>query len=409
MKQISTDDLIGIIKNAKKFPISVNNCVISGTLQDTELSHIRFNNCHFTNVSFTSCKVLSCTFAFCQLTHISIQDSNIHHSIVKDCTIFNVSLLNSNISASKIVNTSSRKLIFEQTQIKHVKFMFSSLIATTFKQCTILDCIFEYSVLDTSKFEESSITNSTLSTMNMRGVHIIKCNITGTIFDDINFSDALNKYQSEFFIPTKYTTIKDNIVSNITIVNTVLKDTFEDFLPHSKSRPSKIIIQKKYTYTKNESTKHFLPQNFAGKHLASLLTFCIQGLITSLFVMLFTQFYSAIQNIEYKQLQTFIEFPVSFIENTVEIHDFCLYYPLMYFSTSALILCVSVATIRGISNIFLILLYRLQSIITCSVLFWAYWNNLELKSSIVSLANLLFAFYFLIMIVQSFGTTSNNK
>ena len=409
MKQISAEELIGIIAGTKKFPLTINHYIISGTLQNTELQHIRFSNCHFTNTSFINCKIVSCVFSFCQFAHINIQDSTVHHSIIKDCTIFNMLFTGGTFSTSKITNTSSRKMIFDQTQIKHAKFMFSSLIATAFRYCSILDCIFEYSVFDASKFEDSSIANSTLSIMNMRGVHITGCNITGTIFDDINFSDALNKYQSEFFIPTKYTTIKNNTVLNVTIANTILKDAFEDFLPHSKSKPNKTIIQRKYKYTKNESTRHFLPQNLKGKNLASLITFCMQGFLTAAFVFLFKSFYSAIQDIEYKQLQTFIEFPLPFIENTVEIHDFCFYYPLIYFATSALILCMNVVAIRGISNILLIILYRLQSLTTCGALFWVYWYNLQLKSNVVSIANLLFAFYFLLMVIQSFGTTSGRK
>ena len=404
MKQISTLELINIIQNATKFPISVVNCIITGAIENVDFSHVRFGRCHFLNVNFTNCKIASCVFSNCQITHINFHNCTLQHSVIKDSTLFNISFLECEISASKIANLSSTKVLFENSSIKHTKLMFSSLIATVFRKSTLLDCILEYSVLDASKFEETNITNSTFSILNMRGVHILHCNISATIFDDINFDDVLNQYGSEFFIPTKYTTINGNTVNNWKITNTVLRTTFTDFLPHSKDKHKvgkSIVKTKKYTYVKNEATRHLLPPNFKARNTKLLIICSSQLLITAIFALLFAMFHSAIAEIEYKQLQTFIEFPVSFIESTVEIHSFAFYASLFYFVISAFLSLITAFTFRNNQGLFFRLIYTLQLAIVCIFSFWVYWENMALKSNVVSIANLLFAFYFVIMLSYS--------
>jgi hypothetical protein len=72
-------------------------------------------------------------------------------------------------------------------------------------------------------------------------------------------------------------------------------------------------------------------------------------------------------------------------------------------------MCVNVVCIRGVKSFLLVWLYRGQSFATLVVMAWLYWKNLSLHSGAISMLNLIFATYFFIMIVQSFGTKSMKK
>ena len=262
------------------------------------------------------------------------------------------------------------------------------------------------------------------------------CKIENTIMDYINFDDSLNINASEFFIPTKFTIIKNNKTTNSTISNTILKKSFKDFTKSnfiSKAKTPEFSLNKvtktssfsflkirlfKFKKTAKQKEKpeasakpkkHIFPHHLSGKNIGSATTFVLQALLTLIIVFLFSNFYKIIQSVFYKNIPNLIEFPMNFVHSSIEIHKFAFYFSLMYFTFSGILMCINVVCIRGIHNLLLVWLYRLQSFITLFVLGWLWWNNIILQSLTISLLNLIFAFYFFIMIIQSFGTTNRGE
>jgi len=315
-------------------------------------------------------------------------------------------------------------MIFNQSQIEYTKFVCNSLIATKFLNCKFLDAFFEYNTLDASIIDSSIVHSSMFLSTNMRGVHITNSKIENTLMDYINFDDSTNSNPSEFFIPARNTNIRGNEVKNLIITNTNLHNSLKDFIKYSNKNKSSSLqnisnklaknkekasdLYQKNTNQKINKTPHkeVLPHELSSKNISSAITFTIQLLLTIFIVHIFNNFYKETDTIFYKSIPNIIKFPLSFVEEAIEVHHFAFYFSLLYFVFSGILFCINVVCIRGVTNILLAWLYRLQSIITLCVMCWIYWNSLEMQSGIISILNLFFASYFFIMIIQSFKTKS---
>jgi len=436
MRQLTAQNLIEILETNTEKPLLLQNAQITGFLKKTKISQIHFENCQFFNFNSNVCLFSECKFSDVKITHANFHHTEFTNCIIEDLTIFNTNFTYSQISTSKLSNVVSSKMVFENSNIQYTKFICNSLIATKFYQCKMLDAFFEYNTLDASTFEKTIIQNSIFRSSNMRGTQIMDCKIENTIMDYINFDDSLNINASEFFIPTKFTIIKNNKTTNFTISNTILKKSFKDFTKSnfvSKAKTPDFSLNKvtktpsfsfpkirlfkfKKTEKPKEKTevsekpkKHIFPHHLSGRNIGSVTTFVLQGLLTLTIILLFSNFYKTIQNVFYKNIPNLIEFPINFVHSSIEIHKFAFYFSLMYFTFSGILMCINVVCIRGIHNLLLVWLYRLQSFITLFVLGWLWWNNIILQSLTISLLNLVFAFYFFIMIIQSFGTTNRGE
>jgi hypothetical protein len=266
---------------------------------------------------------------------------------------------------------------------------------------------------------------------NMRGVHITSSKIENTLMDYINFNDSTNASPSEFFIPARTTNIRSNEIENLTITNTVLNKSLKEFIKHlNKGKNDSHFASVFHKTDKKEKDKQFIealkqevkqkvqsekaiepkrdlfPHEATSGNVGSAVTFFLQALLTIFIITIFRNFYFEISSIFYKSIPNIIKFPISFIEEGIEIHQFAFYFSLLYFAFSGILMCVNVVCIRGVKSFLLVWLYRGQSFATLGVMTWLYWKNLSLYSGAISMLNLIFATYFFIMIVQSFGTKS---
>jgi uncharacterized protein YjbI with pentapeptide repeats len=446
MRQLSTQNLQELLINTTERPLVIEDSRITGSLKKTQLHNINFNNCHFFNLDVSSSTFAECKFSECKFTHSNFYHTQFTGCNIHDTTLFNTEFHASLISTSKISNTISSKVLFKQSSLQYTKFICNSLIATTFTASSFLDAFFEYNTLDASTFEKCGIYNSVFRSSNMRGVEITGSTFENTSMDFINFDDILNINPSEFFIPAKFTNIRSNTNVGLAITNSNLKKAFKDFGQSAKSpikKPKtfniptpkiefslwKFFKNKERTVKQNKASamqseachqkeashiherpkKHFLPHNLNARNVGSVTTFVIQAVLTLTIVLMFGKFYNIIDGVFYKSVPNIVEFPIGFISSSIEMHKFAFYFSLLYFSFSGILLCLNVVCIRGIRNLLLTWMYRLQSITTLCVLAWLWKENIAMQSMFISFFNLLFAFYFFIMFVQSFNTTNKNE
>ncbi len=434
MKQITAENLLELVSKSLETPVVMSNYSITGVLKKVEIADVIFVDCQFFNFG-----VVSSSFTECKFLHVKITNANFEHTQFSNCvfqesSIFNTIFLASQISTSKIANLVASKVIFDTSEIQYTKTICSSLIATKFLNCKLLDAFFEYTTLDASIFDSSEIYNSMFLSNNMRGVHIVSSKIENTLMDYINFNDSTNTSPSEFFIPARTTNIRGNEIENLTITNTVLNKSLKEFIKHSnkgknqsrfasifhkadkkqkdkkfaqtlkQDAKQKTLLTKNTEQKKVEQKRELFPHEATSGNVSSAVTFVLQAVLTIFIITLFRNFYFEISSIFYKSIPNIIKFPISFIEEGIEIHQFAFYFSLLYFAFSGILMCVNVVCIRGVKSFLLVLLYRGQSFATLAVMSWIYWNNLSLRSGVISILNLIFAAYFFIMIVQSFNT-----
>ncbi len=426
MKQITAEHLLQILTQATERPVIIHNHSITGILKTVRIVGVHFVDCQFFNFGVIASSFMDCKFIHTKITHTNFEHTQFANCSFQDSSISSTTFIASQISTTKIANVVASKVIFEQSQIQYTKFVCNSLIATKFLQCKFLDAFFEYNTLDASIIDSSDIQNSTFLSSNMRGVHITNSKLENTLMDYINFDDSTNASPSDFFIPTRATNIRGNSVENLTITNTILKKSFKDFIKYSNKgktetrfakishtadkKEKKIADFFKYKSQQNklekkiEQKRDILPHEASPRNISSAITFALQALLSLFIVVIFLNFYHDIKPIFYKSIPNIIKFPLSFVEEGIEIHQFAFYFSLLYFVFSGILLCVNVVCIRGMKNLLLAWLYRAQSFATLVILCWIYWQNLSLQSGVISMLNLTFACYFFIMIIQSFNT-----
>ncbi len=431
MKQITAENLLELVSKSLETPVILSNYSITGIVKKVEIADVYFVDCQFFNFGVISSSFTDCKFIHTKITNANFEHTQFSNCIFQDSTIFNTIFLTSQISTSKIANLVTSKVIFDSSEIQYTKTICSSLIATKFLNCKLLDAFFEYTTLDASIFDKSEIYNSMFLSSNMRGVHMVSSKIENTLMDYINFNDSTNSSPSEFFIPARITSVRSNEIENLTITNTVLNKSLKDFIKHSnkgkndshfasvfhktdkKQKDKKFAeILKREAKQKNQLEKTIQPKRDIFPHEAtsgnvgSAVTFFLQAILTLFIITVFRNFYSEISEIFYKSIPNIIKFPIHFIEEGIEIHQFAFYFSLLYFVFSGILLCINVVCIRGVKSSLLVWLYRGQSFATIAVMAWIYWNNLSLHSGTISMLNLIFVTYFFIMIVQSFNTKS---
>ena len=437
MKQITAEHLLELVSKSLETPVVLNNYSITGILKKVEIADVYFIDCQFFNFGVISSSFTDCKFIHTKITNANFEHTQFSNCIFQDSSIFSTIFLTSQISTSKIANLVASKVIFDASEIQYTKTVCSSLIATKFLNCKLLDAFFEYTTLDASIFDKSEIYNSMFLSSNMRGVHITSSKIENTLMDFINFNDSTNASPSEFFIPARTTNIRGNEIENLTITNTVLNKSLKEFIKHSnkgkndshfasvfhktdkKEKDKKFVealkqetkqkLQSAKATERTEPKRDLFPHEATSGNVGSAVTFFLQAFLTIFIVTVFGNFYSEISSIFYKSIPNIIKFPISFIEEGIEIHQFAFYFSLLYFAFSGILMCVNVVCIRGVKSFLLVWLYRGQSFATLGVMAWLYWKNLSLHSGTISMLNLIFATYFFIMIVQSFGTKSMKK
>ncbi len=434
MKQITAENLLELIAKSLETPVVLSKYSITGVIKKITIADVYFVDCQFFNFGAIASSFTDCKFINTKITNANFEHTQFSNCIFQDSSIFSTIFFATQISTSKIANLVASKVIFDASEIQYTKTVCSSLIATKFLNCKLIDAFFEYTTLDASIFDKSEIYNSMFLSSNMRGVHITSSKIENTLMDYINFNDSTNASPSEFFIPARTTNIRGNEIENLTITNTVLNKSLKEFIKHSnkgksdshfasvfhktdkKEKDKKFIeILKKESKEKTQmekATQHkrdIFPHEASSGNVGSAVTFFLQAFLTIFIVAIFSNFYSEISSIFYKSIPNIIKFPISFIEEGIEIHQFAFYFSLLYFVFSGILMCVNVVCIRGVKSFLLVWLYRGQSFATLAVMSWLYYHNLSLHSGAISMLNLIFATYFFIMIVQSFNTKSEKN
>lgn len=419
MKQISTEQLLSLLEENKIRPLIISDLQITGNAENITFSEVHFVRCRLSNFNTHLSHFENCHFIKTQFIHSTIHNTTLNSCHIQDSSIFGTSFLECKISTCKISNTITKKIAFTNSSIEYTKFICNPFIANVFTECKIHNTLFEYTSLDASTFFKCIISGSTFESMRMRGINISECNISNTTMNYIDFDDIKQDKSSKFMIPLQNTNLTQNITENLIITNSKIQKSFKNFGQQKYDSSKFSIIQNIRKSINRNQLKLKKPQkekiekikeethvgcNIFNKNIGAILTFALQFLLTILVYFTYTNFNTEVQSIYYASLPSIIDFPLSFIETTVEIHKFAFYFSLIYFTFSGVLLCLNVVCIRGVSNLFLIWIYRIQSVFTLITMLFLWWCNIPLKSMLISLLNLFFALYFAIMIIQSFNT-----
>lgn len=186
-------------------PEEFNSLFEHKTLEDIDLSHIKFNDMGFWNLQIGKNVNLAMTiFNWCSFKGL------FENCEIKRCSFHNC-LLNE-MWNTKVYNTNFIKCE-----------MSNSIIDSYFEDIKVIDCHFRKINIRYSTIFSSSINDSCLDRMELRNVKIKNCHIFNTDINRAKFT--LSKFENNYidncsadtYFPRRFNIFKDNMIENSTI------------------------------------------------------------------------------------------------------------------------------------------------------------------------------------------------